>query len=74
LGVVVKKLIFIMCLTVLLLACSGRYSSSGELLYLKSHNGVMLEVPPPLTKANISNFYNLPPQNQDAHVRITPPK
>ena len=64
---------FILCLVLVLSACSGRYSSNGESLYLKSRNGVMLNVPPPLSKENISDFYNLPPQNQDATVRITPP-
>lgn len=69
-----KKLGFIISVALVLSACSGRYSSNGESLYLKSRNGVNLEVPPPLTKANISDFYNLPPQNQDAHVSIAPPR
>lgn len=68
-----KKLSFIVCTALVLSACSGRYSSNGESLYLKSRNGVKLEVPPPLTKANISDFYDLPPQNQDARVSIAPP-
>ena len=68
-----KKLSFIMCAMLVLSACSGRYSSNGESLYLKSRNGAKLEVPPPLTRANISDFYNLPPQNQAAKVNIAPP-
>lgn len=71
---VVKKLSFIVCAVLVLSACSERYSSNGEHLYLKSRNGEKLEVPPPLTRANISDFYNLPPQNQDARVSIVPPR
>jgi uncharacterized lipoprotein len=70
----VKKLSFIVFSLLVLTACSGRYSSNGESLYLKSRNGVHLVVPPPLTKENISDFYNLPPQNQDAQVSIAPPR
>ncbi|MFJ1269756.1 hypothetical protein ACD661_14420 [Legionella lytica] len=69
-----KKLSFIVCSLLVLTACSGRYSSNGENLYLKSRNGVNLVVPPPLTKENISDFYNLPPQNQDAKISIAPPR
>lgn len=68
-----KKLCFVVCAVLLLSACGGRYASNGENLYLKSRNGEKLEVPPPLTRANISDFYNLPPQNQDARVSIAPP-
>jgi uncharacterized lipoprotein len=70
----VKKLSFIVCIGLVISACSERYSSSGESLYLKNRNGPELIVPTPLTKENMSNFYNLPPQNQYARVRITPPK
>jgi uncharacterized lipoprotein len=62
-----------MCAVLVLSACSGRYASNGENLYLKSQNGPHLEVPPPRTRANISDFYNLPPQQQDARVNIAPP-
>jgi uncharacterized lipoprotein len=54
-------------------ACSSRYSSNGETLYLKSQNGVKVEVPPPLTSANISGFYDLPPQNPSTGIDISPP-
>lgn len=67
-----KKLSFIVGIALVLSGC-GRYASNGEDLYLSSRNGVMLEVPPPLTRANISNFYDLPPQTQNAHVSIAPP-
>jgi len=69
----VKKLGFIVLGVLALSACSMRYSSNGEGLYLNSRNGVKLDVPPPLTNEYISNFYDLPPQNQDARVSIAPP-
>jgi len=69
----VKKLGFIVLATLALSACSSRYSSNGESLYLQSRNGEKLVVPPPLTTANIGSFYDLPPQNQDARVSIVPP-
>ena len=68
-----KKLGFVVLATLVLSACSSRYSSNGENLYLQSRNGVKLEVPPPLTKAYLSNFYDLPSQNQNARVSIAPP-
>jgi uncharacterized lipoprotein len=73
LGIVVKKLCFFVLATLALSACNSRYSSNGETIYLHSRNGVKITVPPPLTNANISNFYDLPPQNQDARVSIAPP-
>lgn len=67
-----KKLCFATCVILVLSGCS-RYATNGENLYLGSRNGPKLEVPPPLTRANISNFYDLPQQNQDARVSIAPP-
>ena len=67
-----KKLCFITCISLALFGCS-RYATNGESLYLMSRNGPILEVPPPLSKANISNFYDLPQQNQNARVSIAPP-
>jgi uncharacterized lipoprotein len=69
----VKKLGFVVLATLALSACSSRYSSNGENLYLQSRNGEKLEVPGPLTSANISYFYELPQQTQDARVSIAPP-
>ena len=68
-----KKLSFIVLAVLVVSACSNRYSSTGEGLYLKSHNGEPLDVPPPLTSSNISHFYDLPVQNQDPKVSIAPP-
>lgn len=65
---------FLLVLSALLLtACNTRYSSNGETLYLQSRNGEKLVVPPPLTSSNLSNFYDLPPQNEPARVSIAPP-
>ena len=60
-------------LSLFLSACGSYYASNGENHYLSSRNGAMLVVPPPLTKSNISDFYDLPPQNQAANVSIVPP-
>ena len=68
-----KKLGFVVLATLALSACSSRYASNGETVYLQSRNGEKIVVPRPLTSAYISNFYDLPPQNQDARVNIAPP-
>lgn len=68
-----KKLSFLVLATLALSACSTKYSSNGENLYLQSRNGVKLVVPAPLTSANISYFYDLPQQTTDAQVSIAPP-
>lgn len=68
----VKKLSVIVFAVLALPACSN-YSSNGENVYLQSRNGVKLEVPPPLTSANISHFYDLPVQDKPAKVSIAPP-
>ncbi len=70
---VVKKTGIIVISSLWLTACSSYYSSNAETNYLKSRNGPDLVVPPPMTKANMGYFYNLPPQNQDARVSIEPP-
>ncbi|MGL5741336.1 MAG: hypothetical protein ACRCXC_01685 [Legionella sp.] len=67
-----KKFGFIICAVLVLSGCS-RYASNGENLYLGSRNGPALEVHSPLTRDNISSFYDLPQQNQDARLSITPP-
>ena len=63
-----KKIGMLMGFSVLLTACSAQYTSNGEQRYLKSRNGPQIVVPSPLTVANISNFYDLPAQNQDARI------
>lgn len=68
-----KKFALIMLSMALLSSCGSRYASNGEQLYLTSHNGQKLLVPPPLTSSNISHFYDLPPQTGNAMVNIAPP-
>ncbi|MFA6303252.1 MAG: hypothetical protein WC627_09000 [Legionella sp.] len=68
-----NKLSFIVLAVLALSACSSRYSSNGENVYLMSKNGVGVQVPPPLTSAGISHFYDLPAQTQSAQVNIAPP-
>jgi uncharacterized lipoprotein len=69
----VKKLSVLLLVLTALAGCSSSYYSNAEEEYLRSRNGEKLVVPPPLTNANISYFYNLPPQTQDARVSIAPP-
>lgn len=67
------KKIVVIGLSILACGCSSRYASNGEHLYLNSRSGATLVVPPPLTEANISHFYDLPRQDQKAEVDIVPP-
>jgi uncharacterized lipoprotein len=68
----VKKWGFIVLALLNLSACHG-YFSNGEDFYLRSRNGVKVAVPPPLTNATISSFYDLPPQTEDPRVSTAPP-
>lgn len=54
-------------------ACTAHYSTNSKLEYLKSRNGPELQVSPPLTKDNLSQFYTLPPQEQNAQIGVEPP-
>lgn len=67
-----QKLVVMGVLLGLLSACSS-YTSRGEQLYVSSHNGPHLVVPPPLGSENINHFYDLPAQNQNVKVDINPP-
>lgn len=69
--VVVKKVGCIVFSMLFLVGCS-KYASNGEQLYLQSKNGPGVVVPPPLTSSNISHFYDLPQQTQNAKVSIVP--
>lgn len=68
-----KKLVIVTTIVLLLAACTSRYASNGENKYLQSRNGPGVVVPSPLTTMNISHFYDLPQQNQNAVVSIAPP-
>ena len=69
-----RKLSIIVLMALFATACTTKYASNGENLYLQSRNGVKLNVPPPLTSANISPFYDLPAQTENARVSVNPPK
>lgn len=69
----VKKCVIILCAG-LLTACSTMLVSNAEKQYLQNKNGPSVVVPPPLTGANMSHFYDLPPQTQDARISIRPPE
>ena len=68
-----KKVGCIVLLSFCLSGCSSFYSSNGEDQYMTSRNGLLLVVPPPLTRSNIGDFYDLPVQNQNVRVSIAPP-
>lgn len=68
-----KEVKLIMVLSLLLAGCATQYTSKGEQKYLRSQNGTKLVISPPLATENISDFYDLPPQNQDARVSVVPP-
>lgn len=53
--------------------CTFFNANNSENKVLKSRNGPGIVVPPPLTTSNISYFYNLPPETQNARVSIAPP-
>lgn len=69
------KIALMFLATGLLISCSSAtyYTTNGEKHYLESRNATNIVVPAPLSKNNISDFYNLPTQTQDAHVNVTPP-
>jgi uncharacterized lipoprotein len=69
----VKKITLLVISVLALSSCASRYASNGEQLYLGSRNGQTLVVPPPLSSSNISHFYDLPQQPNNATVSITPP-
>ena len=68
-----NKRCLLVLLPCLLAGCAGQYTSNGEQHYMQSKNGRDLVVPPPLSGANISHFYDLPAQTQNAKVSIIPP-
>lgn len=68
-----KKFVWFYLVAVMCTACSSRFSTNAEHQYLASRNGENLIIPSPLSDENISHFYDLPAQNQDAHVSVEPP-
>ncbi len=71
------KNLILLCVFCFLAGCiswkKSDFSSSDQDQYLSSKNGKDLLVPPPLTNSNLSDFYVLPDQNQDAKVSVSPP-
>lgn len=67
------KKIGIVIISFLTLTACSKYAGNGDNHYLNSRNSAPLVVPPPLTNANISHFYDLPAQTQSATVSLAPP-
>ena len=72
-----KKIVPVYICCHLLCCCSllssDEFSSNYKQAYLHSKNGQYLVIPPPLTDANVSNFYQLPNQTKLAKISIKPP-
>lgn len=56
-----------------LASCSTPFASNDKDQYLESKNAPDLVVSPPLTKSNLSGFYNLPPAPEHPEIKILPP-
>lgn len=67
------KWLFVGLISVLCAACSAPYSTNSTQQYLSSRNGPDLQVAPPLTRDKLSQFYVLPPQEQNAQIGVEPP-
>jgi uncharacterized lipoprotein len=70
---VIKVGLAILCVCCLA-GCTSNYSSSDKQQYLASRNGETLVIPPPLTNANVSGFYDLPSPEGPSKVSVTPPQ
>ena len=68
-----KHVILFTMVTLFLTACSLPYTTNDKQQYASSRNGPVLVVPPPLTRENLSNFYELPAQNGNPKVSVAPP-
>ena len=68
-----KKIGWLVGLLGLLTSCVDQYDSNGEQQYMSSRNGRIVKVNPPLSSANISDFYDLPEQDNNAKVSTMPP-
>ncbi len=69
-----KKLVWII-ISCCLVGCSSKYATNDKQQYLESRNGAPLVVPPPLTRSNLSGFYELPePDAGQRKVSVVPPK
>lgn len=64
---------FLICLAGCFTLDRSEFASSDTDRYLTSKNGKDLLVPPPLTNSNLSDFYVLPDQTQNAKIGVEPP-
>ena len=66
------KLVSLLCVMTLLVGCSALdYASNEPQKYLKSKNGKNLDVPSSLNSNNLSDFYRLPNQPQNAKLKAS---
>lgn len=68
-----KKLSFIVFVSLGLTACASQYLTHHENIVAQSRNGEKLIVPPPLTSERLSSYYDLPAQTQVTKVSVAPP-
>jgi hypothetical protein len=69
----VKKSFVLIASIAIFSACTSRYASNGENIYMNSYNSSSLVISPPLTEGNLSHFYDLPALDKRVNVRIEPP-
>ncbi len=69
-----KKFGWIVGFCCCLMGCSTKYTTNDKQQYLESQNGSSLVVSPPLTRSNMSGFYDLPTPEGRRKVSIIPPK
>ena len=76
-GFILKKISIVLMVLSTLTGCgllpSAEFSSNDKHEYLHSKNGKNIVVNPPLTDANMSDFYQLPNQTKPAKISIKPP-
>jgi hypothetical protein len=69
----VKSIAIVLLSCLLLTACSSRYATNGESIYMQSQNGQNLLIPSPLSSDTISHFYDLPQPTENPTVSLEPP-
>lgn len=68
------KKLGVILMSLLVMGCQTQYASNNREQYLNSKNGKNLVIPPPLSSALISHFYDLPQPPGNPIVSIKPPK
>jgi uncharacterized lipoprotein len=69
-----RKLISLIALLGVLSACNMPYATNDKSQYLSSRNGDKLVSRAPLTRTNISDFYDLPAVGKVSAVSLIPPQ